>query len=207
MIKAICFDLDGVYFTEKGKKAFHNALVKMVGDEDKVVHFLYKSEEMSKFCSGKLSEEDFWQRGREYLGLDLSDGEFRQLWVREYEIDKQVRGVVLKAKEKGYIASICSNNNPARIKALEQRFGFLRDFDVAVFSYQEGVFKPDKKIFQALINKAGVKAEEIVYSDDNPERIQGARDLGMTAFVYKDFSQFLDELKKIGVDLTSNSNA
>lgn len=154
MIKAICFDLDGVYFTEAGKKAFHKALVDMTGDEDKIVHVLYKSDEMRNFVTGKMSEKDFWNYFREYLGLDLSNSELRQLWIKGYEINPEVKKAVLNAREKGYKACICSNNNPARVEALQERFMFLDDFDVIVFSYKVGYYKPTKEIFEALINEA-----------------------------------------------------
>ena len=201
MIKAICFDLDGVYFTKEGKQAFFDALVGLSGSAEKVTHILYKSPEMLKFVTGKMSESEIWDFDREYLNINLSDQELENLWVKEYKIDEEVRATVLKVKERGYITCVCSNNNSIRIRALEKKFDFLKDFDVKVFSYQVGFAKPRAEIFQALIDKSGVKPQEIVYSDDNPERINGAKELGMNVFVYENFSQFLEKLKELGVDL------
>jgi hypothetical protein len=59
MIKAICFDLDGVYFTGDGKKAFHKVLTELTGDEEKVIYVLYKCPEMLQFVTGKLPENEF----------------------------------------------------------------------------------------------------------------------------------------------------
>jgi 2-haloacid dehalogenase len=64
-----------------------------------------------------------------------------------------------------------------------------------------GVTKPDKKIFEKLIEKSGVKASEIVFADDNKNSLQGAKEIGIQAFLYEDFSQFLRELEKLGVNL------
>lgn len=201
MIKVICFDLDGVYFTEKGKKGFHKSLVDMTGDEDRVVQALYKSTEMLNFVTGKITEADFWNYMRIYLGVKLNDEEFCKLWAKDYEIDQTVRDVVIKARANAYITAICSNNNPSRITALEDKFGFLSDFDVKVFSYEVGFAKPSKEIFEALIEKSGVSANEIVYSDDNAERIKGAAELGINAFVFENFIQFLNELKSLSVKI------
>lgn len=201
MIKAICFDLDGVYFTEQGKKAFLKNLVDLSGSEEKVRYVLYQAPEMLQFVTGTISEGELWDFVRKYLDIKLSNKEFEELWVKEYEIDKEVRKTVLKTKEKGYITCVCSNNNPVRIRALEKKFNFLKDFDVKVFPYEVGFVKPSKNFFQALIDKTGVKPNEIVYSDDNPERIGGARELGLNVFVYEDFPQFLGKLKELGVDL------
>jgi epoxide hydrolase-like predicted phosphatase len=201
MIKAICFDLDGVYFPETGKKAFHNALMRLTGSEEKVNFALYKSPEMNQFVTGKLDESAFWECMRQYLGLKLTDQEFRDLWVKEYSIDPEVKQAVLKARANGYLTCICSNNNPARVAALHQKFGFLEDFDIKIFSYEVGFTKPSKEIFQVLIAKSQVQPEEIIYADDNPERIQGALDLGINAFVYENFEQYLDQLQKLGVNV------
>lgn len=201
MIKAICFDLDGVYFTGAGKKAFHKALAELSGSEEKVSYVLYTSPEMRQFVTGKLSEDQLWDFVRNHLNIDLSNKEFEDLWIKEYEIDNEVRKVVLQAKEKGYITCVCSNNNPVRVRALEERFNFLRDFDVKIFSYEVGFVKPSIEIFQALIDKSEVRPNEIVYSDDKAERIEGGRKLGINVFVYENFEQFLSKLKEFGVNL------
>lgn len=199
MIKAICFDLDGVYFTEAGKKGFERNLTELSGKAEDVKFFLTKSVEMSKFVRGQLDEHDFWNYARSLLGITLTDIELRELWVKEYEINQQVRDYVLKVKSKGYKTCICSNNNPARIPALEEKFRFLNDFDVKVLSYEVGETKPSKVIYEALLKAAAVEPSELVYSDDNPDRIQGARELGINVFVYENFDQFKAELTQLGL--------
>lgn len=201
MIKAICFDLDGVYFSEKGKIAFHKNLVSLTNNEKVVIEALYQSEEMHQFVKGEISEDNFWNYLRAKLMIDLTNQELRDLWIKEYEVDQDVRDYVLKAREAGYITCVCSNNNIARVEALQQKFNFLEDFDVKIFSYLVGETKPQKKIFEALINQSGVRAEEIIYSDDNPMRIKGAQELGINVFVFEGFDQFIDSLNALGVKI------
>jgi HAD superfamily hydrolase (TIGR01509 family) len=81
---------------------------------------------------------------------------------------------------------------------LDKKFDFLKDFDTRIFSYEVGATKPDEKIFKALIEKTGVRAEEIVFSDDDGKKLEGARKQGITTFVFKgveDFKQGLKDLK------------
>jgi len=201
MIKAICFDLDGLYFTNKGKKAFHQVLVDLSRDESKVIYVLYKSPEMLDFVTNKMSEQQFWDFVRNYLKISLSDIEFRNLWVKEYEVDSKIKKLIRKLKADGYIICTCSNNNIARVEALQNKFKFLQDFDVTVFSYKTGFVKPQREMFKVLIEKCGLPAKEIIYSDDNPDRIKGASELGINTFVYKDQVQFVEELIRLGVKL------
>jgi HAD superfamily hydrolase (TIGR01509 family) len=125
-IKAICFDLDGVYFTPQGKKSFHLA----------------------------LSEE---------FGADSE------------KVDEDVQKAVQSAKKQGYITCVCTNNNAARLPILKSRFNLDSEFDIIVSSHEVGFTKPSKEIFQSLLAKIDVQPNELVYSDDNPDRLQGAK--------------------------------
>ena len=108
---------------------------------------------------------------------------------------------VKSARQHGYKTLICSNNFPARINGLQKRFGFLDDFDVVVLSYKVGACKPFEPIFQELVRQAGVPAESIVFADDDEKALGGAKQAGITAFLYENFEGFTADLKKLGVEL------
>ncbi len=201
-IKAICFDLDGVYFTPRGKQSFLGALAnEFGGDAEKVTFMMTKSDAMRELVTGKLAPADFWRALRTATGITASDNELSARWIRDYEIDESVEKVVRQAREAGYKTCVCTNNNPIRLPALEARFDFMKDFDVVVSSYEVGYTKPSREIFAALLEQVGVEPRELVYADDNPDRLEGARQLGITVFVYESFPQFMEELRKLGVEV------
>ena len=202
MIKAICFDLDGVYFTPRGKNSFHQGLIGEYGVAEEIVdNLMYKSPEMAELVRGQISPKDFWNKFRDTTGITATDEELRDRWVRDYEVDENVRSAVLKAKEKGYKTCVCTNNNAIRLPALVEKYKLLEEFDSIVSSHEVGYTKPHKEIFEALLKSVRVEPGELVYSDDNPERLAGARDLGIQTFVYENFNQFLAELASFGVVL------
>lgn len=201
-IKAICFDLDGVYFTPQGKKSFQEALIREYGiTKDFAEAFMSRSPEMAKLVRGQITNENFWNRFRELTGLTKTDQELADRWVRDYEVDTNVQHAVVRARELGYKTCVCSNNNGIRLPVLIEKFDLDSYFDVITSSHEVGFCKPDKEIFRALLNSLQVKPEELVYSDDNPNRLQGARELGIQAFVYENFDQFLRELADLGINL------
>lgn len=201
-IKAICFDLDGVYFTPKGKQSFHKALSQEFGANPATVdEIMYRSRAMRDLVTGKILPAAFWDYVRSQTTITASDEELVTRWIRDYEIDPDVQKTVQSAKRQGFITCVCTNNNAARLQGLEAKFGFYRDFDVVVSSHEVGYAKPHKEIFEALLEKTGVWPGELVYSDDNPERLQGAKDLGITVILYDDFKQFLQELTSLGINL------
>ncbi len=52
-------------------------------------------------------------------------------------------------------------------------------FGVTVVSGQEGVAKPDPRIFRTLCDRAGVAPAECLFIDDGPQNVDGARAVGM----------------------------
>jgi len=201
MIKAICFDLDGVYFLN-GKSNFIKALMGLGVSEDEAKRVFLKSDEMNAcYKLGKMSDEDYWTWALKEWKLQMSVSEIVDLLIKGYETNPDAVNYVKKVRQAGYKTVICSNNFPARINGLHQRFGFLDDFDVIVLSYEVGVAKPDKGIFEALVRKSGVEPGEVVYSDDDETKMVGAKELGINTFLYTDFPAFVGYLVGLGVSI------
>ncbi len=201
MIKAITFDLDGVYFIN-GKANFIANLVNLGVDESEAKRVFLQSDQMNKlYKTGQLEDEEFWTWASSEWNIGRSWQELIDLLISGYEVDSNVRDIVKKVRANGYKTLICSNNFPARIEGLDKRFGFLSDFDGKALSYEVGFAKPDTKIFQELINVSGVEASEIIFSDDNVENITGAKSLGIETFLFAGFENFLTTLKSKGVNV------
>jgi len=199
-IKAICFDLDGVYFTSAGFSSFKQAICDMgVSKED--VDYILHGEPMEAFKCGEVEEEAFWEHAIQYWRIPIGRAALLELLPKGYEVNQEVEDFRARLKEGGYQVCICSNNFTTRVRLLDKKFNFLSKFDVAVFSYDVGVLKPNKEIFRALVEKLNCLPEEIVYSDDNEDKLVGAKELGIQCFVYEDFESFKQQLISHGVSL------
>lgn len=201
MIKAICLDLDGVYFLN-GKSNFIKALVKLGVSEDEAKRVFLKSDEMNKqYKLGKLTDDEYWGWALKEWKLTLSIKEIVDLLIKGYETNEPAVKYIKKVRKAGYKTLICTNNFPARINGLQKRFGFLDDFDTTVLSYEIGSVKPSKKIFQTLINKSEVYPVEIFYSDDDDVALSAVKELGINTFLYADFDSFINQLNILGVNI------
>ncbi|OGC58081.1 hypothetical protein A2976_02405 [candidate division WWE3 bacterium RIFCSPLOWO2_01_FULL_41_9] len=199
MIKSICFDLDGVYFLN-GKSNFIKNLGNYGVSEEDAKRVFLKSDEMNrKYKLGKMTDEEYWSWALKQWNLDMTVQDVIDLLISGYEVNGSAVEYVKKVRNAGYKTLICSNNFPARINGLQNRFGFLDDFDVHVFSYDVGFDKPSKEIFQILIERAEVFPEEVFYSDDDETKMDGAKELGITTFLYTDFDAFVDYLESLSV--------
>lgn len=201
MIRAVTFDLDGVYFVN-GKSNFISNLQKLGVSDSEAKRVFLQSDEMNKiYKEGKMTDEEYWTWATREWKLNLTVPEVVKLLIDGYEVDNKVVEVVKKVRANGYKTLICSNNFPARINGLQNRFGFLDNFDAWALSYEIGAAKPSVRIFEELVKKSGVKPEEIVYSDDNENALSGAKEIGIQAFLFEGFDKFLKKLGELRVEL------
>lgn len=95
-------------------------------------------------------------------------------------------------RDKGYNVYVLSN---ACNKFHEY---FPRNYDVEFFdgimvSSDVHMIKPDVRIYELLLDKYNLKAEECLFIDDREENVEGARKAGMNAVV---FANNFDEIMK-----------
>lgn len=63
-----------------------------------------------------------------------------------------------------------------------------------VISGVEKVMKPDHRIFELALDRFGIKAEETVFIDDNPNNVKAANELGIHGFLFQSREQLEKEL-------------
>ena len=203
MIKAISFDLDGVYF-QNGKTNFIFNLMNLGVSEKEAKRVFLQSDQMNKkYKLGKMSDIAFWTWAIHEWKLDKSVKDMVDLLISGYKINKEAVNFVRTARKIGYKAVVCTNNFPARIHGLDDKFKFLRDFDSVVTSYDVGACKPDIKIFEALLNKTKVRPTELIMADDDLKKLEGAKQIGINVLLYQDFPKFKSDLERWGVEVPS----
>ena len=90
-------------------------------------------------------------------------------------------------KMAGYKLYILSNWGKWHFEELQKRNEFrefLQYFDGGIVSYQVGLKKPDRKIYEILIDKYNINPPSAVFYDDKLENIQAAKEVGLNAVVF-----------------------
>ena len=102
--------------------------------------------------------------------------------------------------------AILSNTNPVQWEYItDGRFPLLAmgqptsAFDWAILSYEVGAMKPDRAIYDAAIERAGVAADEVFFTDDRLENVEGARAAGIDAVQFVDCDGLVAQLRERGV--------
>ncbi len=66
-----------------------------------------------------------------------------------------------------------------------------------MISAEEGVLKPDPRIYHLALNRLGVAPSETIFIDDFKENVVGALDIGMQAIHFRTTEQVTSELRAL----------
>jgi 2-haloacid dehalogenase len=198
-VSAVAFDLGGVLIDWNPRYLYRQ----MFADPGEMEDFL------ARICT------DDWHRAHD-LGADITASCQRlaalhpgyrdaiMAWAQRGEemaagqFDETVR-VLAEVKAAGLPCYALSNMEPDAYRVRCDRFGFMAWFDGHVISGLEGVAKPDRRIFEILLDRYALAPGTTVFVDDVPCNVEAARALGINAVRYTGAGQLRQELRTLGV--------
>jgi len=156
---------------------------------------------LDEFQKGLMGEDVFWQKVSRKLRRptpkmpSLWSEAFRSAYVSRPD----VFWLVSSLHEKGYGTALLSNTELPTVEFLR---GLKYDmFDVLVFSCTEGVMKPERRIYEIILERLGSKAQQSVFVDDRQDYVQGAEGAGLNAVLFKNVEQVKSEFARLGVNM------
>jgi len=94
---------------------------------------------------------------------------------------------------------VLSNFSAETFPLARERFGFFERFAGLVISGAEGVKKPDRRIFDLLIERFGLAPARTLFIDDRHENAQAARDAGWQALQFFSPERLASDLTALGL--------
>lgn len=92
-----------------------------------------------------------------------------------------------------------SNTNALHWQDKISKWPLTRRFAYRLLSYELGVVKPDAEIFELALAIVGVAPDRILFLDDNPLNVEGARAVGLNAEQTRSVSESRALLRRYGV--------
>lgn len=200
MIKALIFDLGNVliYFDWKIAESRLNKIRPEIGTQ--ITNFLYENDSIIKNLEkGKLSENEFLEIIKVQIDSSLDKLTIAKIFSEIFWENKELTRLIPEFKKK-YRLYLLSNTNIIHRKFGWQHYEFLKHFDKLFLSYELGAIKPEKKIYNSVINSIRLKPDEILYIDDIEEYVETARNLGWNAVQFLSNEKLFKDLKKFGID-------
>jgi HAD superfamily hydrolase (TIGR01509 family) len=93
---------------------------------------------------------------------------------------------------------LISNTNALHFQHLDRMLDLSSRFDDLTLSFQEGVLKPQRTIFEAALGRARIRPEEGLFIDDLPEHVAAASRLGIRSLLFTDAQTLRGELSRMG---------
>jgi len=199
MIKAVIFDVGGVFFYTMDAQ-FERVFTKYF----RINHLTYKKTMrflIPKLLIGEISEDFFRQEFRKMTGTEVLPPE-ESLWVEPYKrYHKPKKGtwqILKELKEKGMKICVLSDTIKPHYK-INLESGFYNNFDEKVISCEVGLIKPDPEIHTLALKKLRLRPREVIFIDNQRKNIIASRKLGIKSFLFRTPGRLRKNLIGIGL--------
>jgi HAD superfamily hydrolase (TIGR01509 family) len=81
--------------------------------------------------------------------------------------------------------AILSNMQPNMLVFMRKKFDWLGEFDVQMYSCEEGIVKPEPEIYLECCKRLGVAPANSLFLDDKEKNVDGAAKAGLQAMLFE----------------------
>jgi epoxide hydrolase-like predicted phosphatase len=184
-LKAIIFDFGGVLVRTRSQSfraAWERRLDLRPGEASELV---FGGASGRAAQHGWISDAQHWAYIQQRLGLDDATlAQFRREFFAEDGLDTDLLAYIDRLRAR-YKVGLLSNATTAARRFFKDS-GITGHFDAITISGEEGVMKPDERIYYIALARLDVQPNEAVFVDDFSENITGARALGMAGVHFAD---------------------
>ena len=203
MIEVVYFDLGKVIVDFDHSRAAQELLKVTPLSLKEAMAVLSDGELVSEYETGRLSSQEHYRKVCRRLQMDVSIEKFRELWGSMFLPEPLLSESFLQDLKKRYRLMLLSNTNEIHFDFLIQHYPILRLVEERLLSYQAGCMKPEARIFELAIKKAGVAPENIFFTDDRPENIEAAQRSGIRALLFQSETQLKRDMASRGMTVAS----
>lgn len=145
---------------------------------------------------GGMSAQEWQDDLRAVTGMDKeqSDAFMRDFWDVYLGALNTKLAAYFSGLRPRYKTALLSNSFIGAREQEQERYHFAEMTDLLVYSHEEGVAKPDRRIYELTCERLDVQPDETIFLDDNEPCVAGARELGMHGVLYKDTDQAIAEI-------------
>lgn len=198
-IRTLCFDIGQVLVCIDAQRAVWRLADLSRATPEAIWEAFRTSDLLARFETGRLSTEAFHQAACRLLGAEIPLALFCEIWADIFAPEGNIPTSLLRSLGQHYRMMALSNTDAIHFPYLRSRYELFDCFEEFVLSYEVGARKPERRIYEVAIERAGGEASSIVFVDDSPEYTAAAAAAGLVARQFHSLPELLADLSTLGV--------
>ncbi|NLD71945.1 MAG: HAD family phosphatase [Chloroflexi bacterium] len=200
--RGVVFDWGGV-LQRTVDPAPREALAAEVGlSRDALEEAIFGSAVWDAASRGECPADAAWEAIAEGIGWPVArlDDLVERFFAGD-RVDEALVRLIEGLRAGGVPVGLLSNAPPGRARGASSagRWGMEGLFDAQVFSYEVGVLKPHRAMYERILGDLGLDAEGVLFIDDVPENVAAARAAGMDGLLFRGTTALYDALRQRGL--------
>lgn len=196
-IRAVIFDVGGVLLHIEDW-SHHQRWEQRLGlSEGELLKRVFGSEVAMHATLGQAQVAEVWEYIATTFGLNAEEA--RQLKHDFFgnELLNTPLLMFLRDLRPRYKTAILSNAWSDAREVFCGKHGMADVVDEVIISAEEGLAKPDARIYQLAAKRLGVQPAEANFVDDFPANVEAASAIGIHAILFKDNEQVISQIQQI----------
>jgi putative hydrolase of the HAD superfamily len=149
--------------------------------------------------SGQITSDEFYKQCSILCAVSMTKPAFRRGFTNIFTRIQPTLDLVRLLKPH-YKLGVLSNTNPWDFEDEIMTLDVFPLFDAVTASYVVGAMKPERRIYQDIIQKMRLSPDECIYIDDIELNVEGAARLGIHSILYTSHQELLTSLRERGVN-------
>jgi HAD superfamily hydrolase (TIGR01509 family) len=151
-----------------------------------------------KITRGTIGIKDLFKILKRKFKLKIGYADFLFFYSDIFWVNSPMKIFVEKiSRIKRFNIFLLSNTDPIHINFIDKNFPFVRLLKNRVLSYKVKANKPQKKIFQYILQKYNLNPGKTLLIDDVKDNVRVSETLGIKAIHYKNHKVFLKQFSKL----------
>lgn len=189
MIKNIILDVGGVLFDDS--KAHLSKILNR--DASDLYHKIYGGG-FKKCLLGEMTIDELKESFKNDSEYTIISYLLTDLKVSYPALENNIE-YVKTLKKQGYKLYLLTNITKESHEYIDSVMHIDEIFDGGIYSYLEGLKKPDANIYELIIKRYNLNKNETLFFDDKEKNIIGAKNVGINGFVFKSIEDIKNNLE------------
>lgn len=196
-IEWVVFDL-GEVLVKLDTPLMYSEIARVGGCDPKYLEDLLEGQ-VDEFVKGQISTEAFYQKLLKGLPVKPAYPEFCEALCKQLQDPVEGMEELLKELTPQIKIACLSNTNDEHWKYCHRTYSLMQYLQVELTSHDLHARKPDLEIYRKAEKILNAEPSALLFLDDTPENVEGARRAGWNVFQFKGYDDCVEQLRRYGV--------